>query len=168
MLKNTEGRVWKFGDNLSTDFMMPASCMHGKVAKEKMKEHCMASNRAEFASGVVVGDILVAGKNCGCGSSRPASDLLQELGISCIIAESLSLIFFRNSIAIGLPAIEVRGICELFSDGDKAKVDFSASCITNLTTGKEMPFAPFPNEVINLLSYGGVINLLKSEKEQGI
>ncbi|TCL38862.1 3-isopropylmalate/(R)-2-methylmalate dehydratase small subunit [Anaerospora hongkongensis] len=168
MINVVEGRVWKFGDDLSTDLMMPASVMHGKVPKEKMKDHCMEANRPEFASSVVPGDILVAGKNCGCGSSRPASDRLKELGLSCIIAESFSAIFFRNSVSIGLPAIEVKGIAEFLADGDKAKVDFAAGSITNITTGKTLPFAPFPEEFSNLLSCGGVINLLKKEKEQGI
>lgn len=161
-----EGRVWMFEDNLSTDLMMPASVLHGKVPKEKMKDHCMEANRPEFASQVRPGDILIAGKNCGCGSSRPAPDILKSLELSYVIAESFSPIFFRNCIASGLPALEVKGITDLFNDGNTALVDLEAGFVKNMGTGKQLKFSPFPAEIIEILQSGGLINLLLKEKEQ--
>jgi len=165
---NNEGRIWKFGDDLSTDLMMPGSVLHGKVPKEKMKEHCMEANRPEFASLVKAGDILVAGKNCGCGSSRPAPDILKDLNLSCVIAESFAAIFFRNCIAIGLPALEVKGISKFLQDGDAARVDLISGTITNVANGDQIRFAPFPKEINELLNCGGVVNMLIKEKQLGI
>lgn len=163
MLEVLQGRVWKFGDNISTDLMMPGFTLHGKVPKEKMKEYCMKANRPEFAGSVKRGDIMVAGKNCGCGSSRPAPDNLTGLGVSCVIADSCASIFFRNCIAVGLPAVEAMGVSRMFNEGDTARVDFKECTITNLTSGQVCSFTPYPREVMEIMKYGGVIGLLRNE-----
>ncbi len=99
------GRVWKFGDDLNADLMMPGYTLWGKVAQEELHLYCMRANRPEFATQVRPGDIVVGGKNFGCGSSRPAAENFRALGVGCLLADSFSQIFFRNTINLAMPML---------------------------------------------------------------
>jgi len=164
MESTIRGRVWKFGDNISTDLMYPASVMHNKVPDEDRKWACMSSNRPEFAKAAKPGDIIVAGKNFGCGSSRPAAHLIKELQIGGIMASSFSAIFYRNSIGTGLPSIEIPSIEQVFSDGDEAEVVLSSGEVTNITTGERRAFSPFPPEILEILEAGGMIGFIRKKQ----
>ena len=161
-LSLAEGKVWKFGDNISTDYMMPGFTPHGVTAQEKAS-FCMRSIRPEFAKEVQPGDVLVGGKNFGCGSSRPAAENLLTLGVSCVIAESFGRVFFRNSVNLGFPVLICQGIYNAFNEGDLLKADIQTGEITNLATGKMLKAEPLPEVALRILSVGGVIALLKQE-----
>jgi 3-isopropylmalate/(R)-2-methylmalate dehydratase small subunit len=156
-----QGRVWKFGDNISTDFMMP-SFMQGKTPEERAA-FCMRANRPEFAGNVRPGDVIVGGKNFGCGSSRPAAENLLALGISCVIAESFGRIFFRNSIGVGLPVLICRGFHDAVEEGDVLQVDVGTGEIRNLTQGTMSCIEPLPQVAREILSAGGIVPLLRRE-----
>jgi 3-isopropylmalate/(R)-2-methylmalate dehydratase small subunit len=164
--KKIKGKTWKFGDNISTDLMFPSSVMHHKVPDSERKWHCMEANRPEFARNVKENDIMVGGKNFGCGSSRPASELLVDLHVGCVIADSFSAIFYRNSVAEGLPVIELANAGDLFDEGDILEVDLESSTISNLTKERRYAFNPFPKEIVEILSSGGMIQYLKNESLQ--
>jgi 3-isopropylmalate/(R)-2-methylmalate dehydratase small subunit len=160
---NIKGRVWKFGDEISTDLMMPVSARYGKVPEGEAKFSCLSAIRPEFSRNVSPEDIVICGKHCGAGSSRPAPRLFVELKVGCIIAESFSHLFFRNAIAIGFPAIELQGISHEFKDGEQAEVVFEKGELRNLTSGKIMYFKPYPKIIQELFELGGVKALLKKE-----
>src|SRR5580692_7066708 len=162
-MSTLEGRVWLFGDNVSTEYMMPGFTMLGKMTDEQAKQHCMAALRPEFAPGVTPGDIIIGGENFGCGSSRIASKLLLALGISCVVADSVAGIFYRNSISTGLPVIDLRGISRFALDGDACSVRLMEGLIENRRTGDILNFLAFPAHIITILDAGGLIPLLKAE-----
>ena len=162
-MNTIEGRVWLFGDNVSTEYMMPGFTMLGKMTDEQAKRHCMAAVRPEFAQGVKPGDILMGGANFGCGSSRIASKLLLALGISCVLADSVAGIFYRNSISTGLPVIDLPGISRFARDGDVCSVRLMEGQIENRRTGDRLKFPPFPAHIIAILEAGGLFPLLKAE-----
>lgn len=162
-MKILQGRAWAFGDNVSTEYMMPGFTMLGKMTDEQARHHCMAALRPEFASGVQPGDMIVAGENFGCGSSRIASRLLLALGVSCVLAESVAGIFYRNSISTGLPVIEYRGIAALVRDGDPCTVRIEQGLMENRRSGATLHFPPFPPHIVTILEAGGLIPLLKAE-----
>jgi 3-isopropylmalate/(R)-2-methylmalate dehydratase small subunit len=155
------GRVWKFGDNVSTDYMMPSFAHSGTPAE--MAQYCMYSIRPEFAASVQPGDIIVGGRNFGCGSSRPASNNLATLGIACVVAESLARIFFRNSINLGFPVLPCPGVYDAFEEGDMMQVDFDAGEVKNLTTGIVLHTDTLPDTAARILEAGGVVELLRRE-----
>ncbi|MFQ5795859.1 MAG: 3-isopropylmalate dehydratase [Candidatus Bipolaricaulia bacterium] len=155
------GRVWKFGDHINTDLIMPGDSMYGKVPKEEMKYHAFKAIRPEFARQVRSGDIIVAGKNFGSGSSRPATRILKDLGISCIVAESFAQLFFRNSINMGYPVLICTGVTGLFEDGDEAEVELLSGRVTNLKTGQSLQAEPLPPFILRLIEAGGILALLK-------
>jgi 3-isopropylmalate/(R)-2-methylmalate dehydratase small subunit len=162
-MKTPEGRVWIFGDNVSTEYMMPGFTMLGKMTDAQAQLHCMAALRPEFAKEVKPGDILIAGENFGCGSSRIASKLLLALGISCVLAESVAGIFYRNSISTGLPVIELRGVSGFAREAEHCVVRLGEGLIENRETGATMSFPPFPAHIITILDAGGLYPLLKAE-----
>jgi 3-isopropylmalate/(R)-2-methylmalate dehydratase small subunit len=162
-----KGSVWKFGDNVSTDLLMPTFSMFGKVPDEEMKNYCMQAERPEFAQNVKKGDIAVGGKNFGCGSSRPAAKNLLDLGIGCVLAESMGAIFFRNSVNLGLPVLSIEGISEMFDEGDQAEVDLAKGEVRNIRTGKTLKTSPLPEQLMQLLQSGGIVPLLKQEAKEG-
>lgn len=166
-MRPIRGKVWTFGDNISTDLLMPTSSMFGKVPEEEIKHYCMSAERPDFAKNVQKGDIVVAGKNFGCGSSRPASSNLLDLGITCVLADSMGAIFFRNSINLGLTALSIEGVSEIFNEGDEAEVNLSAGEVKNLTTGKTMKANPIPDELMNILKAGGIVPFLREEAKAG-
>lgn len=156
-----KGKVWKFGDNISTDYIQPGF-EQGNTLEEKA-QFCMRSIRPEFAQGVKPGDIVVGGKNFGCGSSRPAGQNFVALGVGCVVAESFSRLFFRNSINLGLPLLSCKGVSDTFEEGDMLEADFRTGEVRNLTKGKVLRAAPLPEVAIRFLRAGGVVALLKQE-----
>jgi 3-isopropylmalate/(R)-2-methylmalate dehydratase small subunit len=161
-LSVAEGRVWKFGDNISTDYLMPGFS-HGAKTPEEAASYCMMAIRPEFAKEVLPGDVIVGGKNFGCGSSRIAAANLLTLKVSCAIAESFGRIFFRNSIAVGFPVLICPGISRAFNEGDRIRANVATGEIENLTTGKTLNAEPLPEVAANILAVGGIIPLLKQE-----
>jgi len=160
MKQKVEGRVFRFGDNVDTDQIIPAEFLTTGDPKELAK-NAFVKVRGEFAGEVKEGDIIVADYNFGCGSSREhAPRALMGAGVSCVIARSFARIYFRNSINIGLPAIE----CDVEADdGDRMEVDFEAGVVKNLTKGKEYVFQPLPSFLQKIFDLGGLVNYVKEE-----
>ncbi len=154
------GTVIKYQDNVDTDVIIPARYLNTADPKELAK-HCMEDLDKDFVTKVKTGDIMVAGNNFGCGSSREHAPIaIKESGIACIIAKSFARIFYRNAINIGLPIIEVDTD---IADKDEIEVDFSAGTIVNKTQNKSYEFKPFPPFLQNIISAGGLLNSLKEE-----
>jgi 3-isopropylmalate/(R)-2-methylmalate dehydratase small subunit len=134
------GRVWKFGDDISTDLLMPgdvaAGRRHDPEGRRAQFLACMRANRPGWAEQVVPGDLLIAGHNFGCGSSRPAQRILRGLGIAAVVAESTSRIFFRNCINIGYPVLICPTATGLFEELEEAHIDLETGTVTNTTTGR--------------------------------
>ncbi len=162
------GRVWVFGDNISTDLLRPGMSQFGKVPKEEMKYYCLIANRPNWSRMVKIGDIIVAGKNFGCGSSRPATSNLIDLGISCAVVESYSALFFRNSINLGFPILECKGIKNFFNEGEIAKINIRTGEIKNLNNNRSISTSPIYPYLLKIISVGGLIPLLKEEIEEKV
>ena len=156
------GHAWVFGDNLNSDQIMPVH--YSKAEEEKFQ--CLHSVRPEFAHLVKPGDIIVAGKQCGIGSSRPAPRILKALGIGTVIAESFSGIFFRNSIAVGFPLVELPGATQFFKEGDVISVNFEQGLLINRTQGIKKEFQPYNQFLQNIIHAGGIVNTLKPHTEK--
>ena len=162
-----KGKVWKFDDNISTDLMMPSFLIdkESDMTLEERAKYCMFSNRPDWAAQVKPGDIIVAGKNFGCGSSRPAAAQFKMLGISIVVAESMSRIFFRNAINLGFPVLICKGAHDAFSEGDIAEVNITKGIVKNLTTGKTLQGETLPADSppMQVLKAGGILALLENE-----
>lgn len=159
-----EGRIWKFGADVDTDAIIPARYLNQSDPKELAK-HAMEDERPEFVKEVRQGDILLADKNFGCGSSREHAPLaLKAAGISCIIAKSFARIFFRNSFNLGLPLLESSEASEAIQDGDRVRVDLSTGEIEDLTQGKKFFATPIPPFMEELLKDGGLIPHLRKKR----
>ena len=164
-MKEAHGTVLKYGDNVDTDVIIPARYLNSFDAKE-LASHAMVDIDPTFTSRVKAGDIMVARKNFGCGSSREHAPLaLKTAGISCIIADSFERIFYRNAITIGLSIMECPEAAANISEGDEVKVDFDTGVITDVTTGKEFHAAPFPPFMQNIIAQGGLVNYVNAKKE---
>lgn len=156
-----QGKVYKFGDNIDTDVIIPARYLNTSDPKE-LAAHCMEDIDATFANRVVSGSVMVGGRNFGCGSSREHAPLaIKVAGISCIIAESFARIFYRNSINIGLPILESKEASEEIKDGDEVAVDFESGVIKNLTTGKEYEAAGFPQFIQEIIQANGLVEYIR-------
>ncbi len=151
-----EGWVWKYGDDVNTDVIFPGKYTYQPMEPAEMAEHAMEDLDPSFAKGVKTGDVIVAGANFGCGSSREqAATCLKAAGVAAVIAKSFSRIFFRNAINNGLPVIELReGIDEMKKD-DSVKIDFENGIVIH--EGKEYHFPALPKEVLAILEDGGLI-----------
>jgi len=162
-----QGNVWKFGDNIDTDAIVSGQYLDAPL--EEVVPHVLESVNARFAKDVKTGDIIVAGKNFGCGSSREnAPEALKMLGIRGIIAESFARIFFRNAIAIGLPVITFHDAFSIsFRDGEQAIINLPEARIENTTKGIVASARPLPAEVLRIIEKGGILNLLKEEMQEG-
>ena len=161
---NTQGLVFKYPDNVDTDVIIPARYLNTSVAAELAK-HCMEDIDTEFVKNVKPGDVMVAGWNFGCGSSREHAPLvIKTCGTGCVIAKSFARIFYRNAINIGMPILECETAAEEISDGDEVKVDFDTGVITNITTGKTYKAEPFPPFIQNIIQKGGLLASLKEGK----
>lgn len=155
-----QGFVHKYGSNVDTDVIIPARYLNTAVHSE-LAAHCMEDIDADFIKNVKDGDIMVADKNFGCGSSREHAPIaIKASGISCVIAASFARIFYRNAINIGLPIMECEEAASDIKSGDELAVDFDSGVITNLTTGKIYQAAPFPPFVQNIITKGGLLNSL--------
>jgi 3-isopropylmalate/(R)-2-methylmalate dehydratase small subunit len=152
-----EGTVWKYGDNIDTDVIIPARYLVTTNAKT-LAEHCMEDLDQDFARMVQPGDIIVAGRNFGCGSSREHAPIsIKGAGVSCIIAETFARIFFRNAINIGLPILESAEAARDAEKGDTLSVDLAAGVITNRRTGRSYQASPYPPFVLGIINAGGLI-----------
>ena len=153
-----QGRVFKYGDNVDTDVIIPARYLNTSDPAELAK-HCMEDIDIDFVKNVQAGDIMVGGANFGCGSSREHAPIaIKASGISCVIASTFARIFYRNSINIGLPILECDEAAKEIKDGDTVSVDFNTGVITDETTGKTYQAEPFPEFIQNIIQKGGLIN----------
>ena len=158
-------KVYKYGDNVDTDVIIPARYLNAPDEKS-LASPCMEDIDADFAGTVEPGDIVVAGANFGCGSSREHAPLsLKACGVKCVIAPSFARIFYRNAINIGFPILECAQAAAEIQAGDQVEVDFATGVITDGTTGKTYQAAPFPEFVSGIIESGG---LLKSLKARGV
>ncbi len=158
---NTQGHVFKYGDNVDTDVIIPARYLNTADAKELAK-HCMEDIDTTYVSRVQPGDIMVAGWNFGCGSSREHAPLvIKTCGTGCVIAKSFARIFYRNAINIGMPILECEQAAEEIQSGEEVAIDFDTGVITNITTGKTYQAAPFPEFIQNIIKKGGLLASLK-------
>ena len=152
-----KGKVHKFGDNVDTDVIIPARYLN-KSDEAWLASHCMEDIDKDFVNKVKQGDIIVANKNFGCGSSREHAPIaIKGSGISCVIASTFARIFYRNSINIGLAILECDEAAKDIKDGDEVKVDFDTGVITDLTTGKVYQAQPFPPFIQNIIKNGGLM-----------
>ncbi len=158
-----KGKAWKFGDDVNTDAIVPARYLN-TTDPEELASHCMEDADPEFIGKMSPGDVIVAGRNFGCGSSREHAPLaIRTAGISCVIAESFARIFFRNSINIGLPIFECADAARDISEGDEVEANMAAGTITNLTAGKTYSVPPWPEELQRIIAAGGLMNFVTHE-----
>lgn len=156
-----KGRVWKFGADIDTDKIIPARYLNTSDPKELAK-HCMEDEDASFASKVQPGDIIVADKNFGCGSSREHAPIaIKAAGVACVIAKSYARIFYRNSFNMGLPILESDEVFAVTDSGDELEVDTDRGEITNLTKGKSFTSRPVPLFMQELIKAGGLMESIK-------
>ncbi len=154
------GHVFKYGDNIDTDVIIPARYLNATKGEE-LALHCMEDIDKEFVKKVQKGDIMVANKNFGCGSSREHAPLaLKCAGISCVVAETFARIFFRNAINIGLPILECPEAAKAIQAGDEVEVDFDTGVITDKTTGESFTSPPFPEFMQKIITAGGLLNYI--------
>ncbi|MBR3949701.1 MAG: 3-isopropylmalate dehydratase small subunit [Oscillospiraceae bacterium] len=157
----TQGKVFKYPDNVDTDVIIPARYLNTSVASELAK-HCMEDIDADYVNKVQPGDIMVAGWNFGCGSSREHAPLvIKTCGTGCVIAKSFARIFYRNAINIGMPILECEAAAEEIQPGEEVAVDFDTGIISNITTGKTYQAEPFPEFIQNIIKKGGLLASLK-------
>ena len=155
---NAHGTVHKYGDNVDTDVIIPARYLNTASHKE-LAAHCMEDIDKDFVKTVKPGDIMVASKNFGCGSSREYAPIaIKASGISCVIASTFARIFYRNAINIGLAILECDEAARDIQDGDEVEVDFDTGLIRNLTSGKTYQSQPFPPFIQNIIQKGGLLN----------
>lgn len=156
-----QGFVHKYGDNVDTDVIIPARYLNTSSHKE-LAAHCMEDIDKSFVSKVKPGDIIVAQKNFGCGSSREHAPIaIKASGVSCVIASSFARIFYRNAINIGLPIFECEAASDGIAAGDEVRVDFDTGLITNLTKNETYQAQPLPPFIQNIVNRGGLLNSLK-------
>ena len=156
------GTVFKYGDNVDTDVIIPARYLNAP-SPEELAKHCMEDLDASYATSVKPGDIVVGGWNFGCGSSREHAPMaIQASGAACVIAASFARIFYRNAINIGFPILECPEAAEAIQPGDTVTVDFKTGVISDETQGKTFQAAPFPAFVDGIIEAGGLLNSLKA------
>lgn len=164
-MKAACGKVFKFGDNVDTDVIIPARYLNSSDPKE-LAQHCMEDIDADFVKKVSPGDLIVATKNFGCGSSREHAPLaIKAAGVSCVIAETFARIFYRNAINIGLPIIECPEAAQNIEDGDQVEVDFDSGMIYNRTKGTQFQGQPFPEFMQKIIAAGGLVNYTNNNKK---
>lgn len=162
-MKAAEGKVFKFGDNVDTDVIIPARYLNSSDPKE-LALHCMEDIDKEFVNKVFAGDIIVAEKNFGCGSSREHAPIaIKAAGVSCVIAETFARIFYRNAINIGLPIIECKEAALEIKAGDEVEVNFDTGVITDKTTGKSFQGQAFPPFMQKIIDCEGLVNYINQK-----
>lgn len=159
-----KGKVYKFGDDIDTDVIVPATYLSTFDPKELAK-HCMEYTNPDFYGKVKEGDIMVAGKNFGCGSSREHAPIaIKGCGVSIVIAKSFARIFYRNALNIGLYILECPAAVDGIDEGDEVSVDVDTGVITNITQNTTYKAQPFPKFIQNIIECGGLINAIKANK----
>ena len=159
-MKAAKGTVFKYGDNVDTDVIIPARHLNTSDPEELAK-HCMEDIDREFVKKVKAGDVIVATKNFGCGSSREHAPIaIKAAGVSCVIAETFARIFYRNAINIGLPIVECREAAMEIEAQDEVEVDFDTGLITNLTKGRTYQGQAFPEFMQKIIDCGGLVNYI--------
>jgi 3-isopropylmalate/(R)-2-methylmalate dehydratase small subunit len=162
-MKAAQGTVFKYGDNVDTDVIIPARYLNSSDPKE-LATHCMEDIDKDFVKNVKPGDIMVANKNFGCGSSREHAPIaIKAAGVSCVIAETFARIFYRNAINIGLPIIECPEAVKAINVGDEVNVDFDSGVITNVTTGKTFQGQAFPPFMQKIIDCEGLVNYINQK-----
>lgn len=160
-----KGRVFKYGDNVDTDVIIPARYLNSSDPAE-LAAHCMEDIDKEFIKKVQKGDIIVANKNFGCGSSREHAPIaIKAAGVSCVIAETFGRIFYRNSINIGLPIIECPEAARDIQDGDEVEIDFDSGMIYDRTRGTEYKGQAFPPFMQKIIKAEGLVNYINQQSE---
>ena len=155
------GKAIKYGDNVDTDVIIPARYLN-TIDKKELASHCMEDIDKDFVKKVEAGDIMIAGSNFGCGSSREHAPIaIKESGISLVIAKSFARIFYRNSINIGLAILECPEASEAIKDGDKVEADLDAGVIYNRTTGESFSVNPFPEFIQKIITSGGLVEAIR-------
>jgi len=161
-----KGNVWKFGDHIDTDVIIPARYLNTSDPEE-LASHCMEDYGRDFIKNIQSGDIIVAGENFGCGSSREHAPIaIKAAGISCVIAKSFARIFFRNAINIGLPIFESTEAFEQSRQDDVIEVNTEQGIIDNLSNNKRFKIKPLPDFIQNIISAGGLVEYVKGEVER--
>lgn len=154
------GRVWCVEDDINTDLILPIHVL--RVPPAERPQHMFMANRPGWAAQVRSGDILVAGKNYGMGSSRPAAQVMKDLGLACLLAESVNGLFFRNALNYAFPTLEIADVRAAFEEGDEAEVEFEAGRVTNLRTGNVLCGPAWPKLGLELLRVGGLAGQLEA------
>ena len=155
------GKVWKFGDNINTDLMLPGN-VHSGTEAEQMRA-VFAANRPGWVDEMRPGDFIVGGHNYGMGSSRPAARSLRNIGVACLLADSINGLFFRNSVNYGLLALECPGCADAFAEGDTAELDLAAWTVRNARTGAVLAPQRIPERLLALMRGGGIYPLMERE-----
>lgn len=162
-MKAAHGHVFKYGDNVDTDVIIPARYLNSSDPKE-LATHCMEDIDKDFVKNVNAGNIIVANKNFGCGSSREHAPLsIKAAGVSCVIAETFARIFYRNAINIGLPIIECPEAAKAISAGDEVEVNFDTGVITDMTSGQSFQGQAFPPFMQKLIDCEGLVNYINTK-----
>ncbi len=163
-MEKIEGKAWKFGDDISTDLIISGKYKFKIRDMKKLSEHAMEDADPDFADKVEKGDVIVAGENFGCGSSREqAPQVLKELGVGAIIAKFFARIFFRNAINVGIPVIESKEIPDETDEGDRLEIDLGAGKLKNIDKGKTYDIDPLPDFLIQILEDGGLVEQYKKK-----
>ncbi|MBQ1682423.1 MULTISPECIES: 3-isopropylmalate dehydratase small subunit [Agathobacter] len=162
-MKDAHGHVFKYGDNVDTDVIIPARYLNSSDPKE-LATHCMEDIDPDFVNRVQAGDIIVATKNFGCGSSREHAPIsIKASGVSCVIADTFARIFYRNAINIGLPIIECPEAAANISAGDEVTVNFDTGVITNITTNETYQGQAFPEFMQKIIDCEGLVNYINQK-----
>lgn len=155
------GKVWKFGDNINTDLILPTKIYY--LTPQEQTRYVFEANRPGWADEVEAGDIIIGGRNFGMGSSRPAARSLKNLGIGCLLAESINGLFYRNCVNWGFPALEVPGVDAAFDEGDTAEISFDEFGVRNVTTGANLDGIAMPDQLLTIFKAGGIYPLLEAQ-----
>lgn len=158
-MQRIRGRVWKFGEDINTDLMIPSFAL--TLPPEEQVKHCFEANRPGWVDEVRQGDVIVAGNNFGTGSSRPGAQVFKRLGVSCLLAESINGLFLRNCVNFGMAALPCPGIAQAFEEGEEAEIDFHSGRITNLSRGTGVVALPLPEQLIATIEAGGILAVLE-------
>jgi 3-isopropylmalate/(R)-2-methylmalate dehydratase small subunit len=159
------GRAWKFGDNIDTDVIIPFKYKARTIDPQELAQHVMEGIDPDFPKKVRPGDVIVAGRNFGCGSSREQAPLaIKAAGIAAVVAESFARIFFRNAINIGLPVLEVKGISGKTDSSDVLEIDLQQGLVRNLSKGSSFKAAPMPDMLVEILKEGGLVDYIKKRR----
>jgi 3-isopropylmalate/(R)-2-methylmalate dehydratase small subunit len=157
------GRIWKFGDNINTDLMLPNHVNAGGATLDEQAREVFGANRPGWVDEMRPGDFIVGGKSFGMGSNRPASRSLRHLGVACVLAESINGLFFRNSVNFGLLALECTGISAAFEEPQIAEVSLADFTVRNRETGRVLHAKPIPENLLAMMQGGGVYPLLEKQ-----